>query len=488
MRRWPVVLMAAGLLPLGGCRAVREMFTARPEFAAEAKGQQLKVERLAAIMSSIKGVPMTPEAAKFIANMWVDYTLLSQALAAGRDLTDSATVKEAVWPDLAEALGSAWHDSLVSHRTPLSPAVADSIYQADSVRVFQQILIRIQKNATPAVRAAARKKIDQLYAKVKSGGDFGKLATQMSEDPGSKTSGGYLPPSPRGKYVTAFDSAGWALAPGAMTGIVESPFGLHIIRRPAAAEVRDKLLEFARQRTGQKLDSVYLDSLGFRKHLKIADNAPARMRDALADMDGKIHSTEALGTYDGGTLTVHDFLHWVTALGPKWATDLPTRPDSSLTQFVWLIARNKLLLAQADSAGVTVSAEDWQGLRGHYLGQLDSLRQSLGMAGSDISDPATTPVERARVAAVKLEAFWDAMGAGHAHPRPIPGQLSAVLRAEGGYRVNEAAIDRTLELARDLKAKADSAAQAANGARHRPPMPGAPPTMPGAAPTTPEGK
>jgi hypothetical protein len=453
------------------------MFTARPEIAAEAKGQELKVERLAGILSSIKGVPLTPEAARFIANMWVDYTLLSQALAAGRDLTDSATVMEAEWPDRAEALGSAWHDSLVARRAPMRPEVADSIYAADSVRVLQHILIKVQKNATPAVQAAARKKIEQIYAKVKSGADFSKLATQVSEDPGSKGAGGYLPPAARGKYVTAFDSAGWKLAPGEMTGIVETPFGFHVIRRPRAVEVRDKLLDFAQHKVGQKLDSVYLDSLGIHKHLKIANNAPARMRDALGDMDGKRQSTDVLGTYDGGTLTVHDFLRWVTALGAKWSSDLSGRPDSNLTQFAWLIARNKLLLAQAESAGVVISPEDWAGLRDHYRGQLDSVRVSLGMAGPEISDPATPPAERARVAAVKLEAFWDELAAGHAHPRPIPGQLAALLRAEGGYRVNDAAMDRTLELARELKTKADSAAQAANAARHQP-KPGAQPTAP----------
>jgi hypothetical protein len=49
-------------LALAGCNNLKDMFSARPETAAEASGQQLKVERLAKMMTSIKGVPLTREA------------------------------------------------------------------------------------------------------------------------------------------------------------------------------------------------------------------------------------------------------------------------------------------------------------------------------------------------------------------------------------------------------------------------------------------
>lgn len=465
---------------LVGCSGLRDMFSARPEVAAEAKGQELKVERLATLMTALKGVPMTREAAEFIANTWVDYTLFSQAVAAGRDLADSAIAAQVLWPELAEARGVRWHDTLVAHRAPLKPELADSVYQADVVRVFQHILIRVPPNAEPPIRQAARKKADQVYGRVKSGGDFAKFAAQFSDDPGSKADGGYLPPAPRGKWVTAFDSAGWTLNPGGMTSVVESPFGFHIIRRPPPAEVRDRLLAFTRQQVGQKIDSMYLDSLGLRKHLVVAGDAPATMRKAVVDRDNALNSAEVLATYDGGTLTVADFMRWVTAGGPGWAGDLATRPDSILSKFARLIGQNKLLLGQADSAGIRPSPEEWASMRQRYRGQLDSLRMSLDIAAGDIVDPATPAADRARVAAIKLDSYWDRLVAGRSRPRPIPGQLSALLRAEGGYHVNQAALDRALDLARDLKSKADSAARAPQPIPG--PAPGAPPAAPAPAP------
>lgn len=480
MRRWSVFLVAA-MLVLNGCKGLGDMFTARPSVVVDARGQQLTVERLAQLMTSIKGVPLTQEGARFLVDMWVDATLFAQALTSGRDLTDSATAVQVLWPDLAEALGTRWHDSLTARRTPVTPEAVESIYRADSVRVLQHILVRVQPNADPKARTTARHKIDQTLARLKAGASFSGLAEELSDDPSSKEAGGFLPAAAKGQYIGAFDSAGWALAPGAMTGVVETQFGFHIIRRPPAAEVRERLRTFAQNQSGQKLDSVYLDSLGIKKHLTISRTAPGAMRAALADVDGSRHSSKALGRYDGGTLTVEDFLRWVTALGPGWAADLATRPDSGLTQFATVIAQNKLLLAQADSAGIVVSPETWAGLMEQYRGQLDTLRASLGIAREDLTDPAASPSERTRVVALKLETFWDQVASGRLRPRPLPGPLSAMLRTEAKISVNTAAIERTLEIARELKARADTAAPAP---RPRPAAPNAPP----AAAPAPGGK
>ena len=282
MRRWSVLILAVVAL---GCDSMKQMFSARPEIAAEAAGQTLSVERLAQPMTSIKGVPQTRDAAEFIANMWVDHTLLAQGLARGIDLGDSALASEVLWPELAEARGVRWHDSLLAHRAPLNDRAADSVYNAGEVRLLQHILVRVESSAEPPVRAAGRKKADQLYAQAKGGANFGTLAARFSDD-GSKRDSGYLQPAPRGKWVTSFDSAGWSLDPGQISPVIETPFGYHIIRRPPAAEVRDRMLAFTRERVGMVLDSAYLKDLGDRKHLKIASGAPGAMRKALSDPQG----------------------------------------------------------------------------------------------------------------------------------------------------------------------------------------------------------
>jgi hypothetical protein len=480
--RWWVVTVPAALL--SGCENLKDIVSARAEVAAEAQGQQLEVERLAEVMASVKGLPLTQQAAEVVANTWVDHMLFAQAVAARRDLTDSATAAAVLWPQLTEARATHWHDTLLARRNPMSPTVADSIYDAEGVRVLQHILFRVQASAKPEERAAARRKAEEAGRRVAAGADFAKLAREQSEDPGSKAAGGYLPPAPRGQWVTAFDSAGWRLKPGEITGVVETPFGYHIVRRPPVGEVRGKLLDFARARFGASLDSVYLKELGQRKNLKVQGGAPARMREALADRDRARRDSTGLAAFDGGRLTVADFIRWVTALGPSLGGDLGDQPDSVLVSFARTLGENTLLLREADSAGMSVSGEEWGTMLAGYRSELDSLRAGFGLSGSDLTDPSVPADERAKLAAMQLRGYWDRIADGSQRPHPVPPLLAVELRRDGEYRVVGAGLRRAIELAVALKAKADSAPPARKPGPPPPPGGGGP----GPAPSAPGGK
>jgi peptidyl-prolyl cis-trans isomerase D len=78
--------------------------------------------------------------------------------------------------------------------------------------------------------ATVRKAAEALLARVKAGADFAALATEHSEDEGSKAQGGDLNFFSKGTMVPEFDAAAWTLAPGQTSDLVKSQFGFHIIR------------------------------------------------------------------------------------------------------------------------------------------------------------------------------------------------------------------------------------------------------------------
>ena len=80
-------------------------------------------------------------------------------------------------------------------------------------------------------RAATKKKVDELLAQLHAAPDkFAALATQYSQDPGSKDNGGDLGFFARGAMVKPFEEAAFKLKQGQMSGIVETDFGFHIIK------------------------------------------------------------------------------------------------------------------------------------------------------------------------------------------------------------------------------------------------------------------
>ncbi len=78
--------------------------------------------------------------------------------------------------------------------------------------------------------AAAKKLAEQVYAEAKAGGDFAKLATKYSQDPGSARQGGDLGFTARGAFVKEFETALYSLKKGEISEPVRTQFGYHIIQ------------------------------------------------------------------------------------------------------------------------------------------------------------------------------------------------------------------------------------------------------------------
>jgi len=70
----------------------------------------------------------------------------------------------------------------------------------------------------------------ELRAKAARGSDFAQLAREHSEDPSSREQGGDLGAFARGTHTSGFDDAAFALKPGALSNVVQTEYGFHVIK------------------------------------------------------------------------------------------------------------------------------------------------------------------------------------------------------------------------------------------------------------------
>ncbi len=87
---------------------------------------------------------------------------------------------------------------------------------------------------------------EQVKDQLENGGDFGELARENSQDPGSRENGGGLGCRPRGSgFVPEFDEAAFEAREGDIVGPIETAFGLHLIEITEVRPEKEETLEEA---------------------------------------------------------------------------------------------------------------------------------------------------------------------------------------------------------------------------------------------------
>jgi len=459
MRRSGLVV---AVLTLAGCGALRDAFSAHPEVAGTAAGQTLTVARLAELAGRAKKVPLRPEAVSGLTTVYLDYAVFAVALARGRNMDDSALVLEANWPNVAQLRWEHYHDHLVAARAKLTADQTDSAYHAGDVRLFQHILVSVPPSAASTVEQDKKQQAEGLLRQVQAqrGANFSQLAKRYSEDPGSKSRGGYLSAVGRGRFVPAFDTVAWRLAPGAMSGLVRSPFGFHIIRRPPLEEVRDSFRTELETAMAVHFDSAYIDSLGAQRDLKVQGGAAALVRQAIQEVAPSTEDRRTLATYRGGVFRVRDLARWLFAVDQRDVSSIGMASDAQLSEFVRRLAQRELLLREVDSAGVQLTPEDWRGLQTEHDSVLTILQTLLALSPRVLKDSAATEPARIALATRHVNDYLDRVfEQGAAQFFPVPPFLAMALRPGQGWSVNEAGLAQALERAQAIRAQRDSASR-----------------------------
>jgi peptidyl-prolyl cis-trans isomerase D len=177
-------------------------------------------------------------------------------------------------------------------RPKLSDAEVEKYY-TEHIKEFEtprelqarHALVRVGETGGSEAEDRAREKIAALIKRARAGEDFGKLAREISEDPGSKDKGGDLGWVSPGMMVPQFEQALFALKKGEVSPEpVRTPFGFHAIkvtdareasRKPmkeVAPQIRDRLAADAADRAAKaKAEEI-------RPALQSAKDFPAEAR------------------------------------------------------------------------------------------------------------------------------------------------------------------------------------------------------------------
>jgi peptidyl-prolyl cis-trans isomerase C len=111
----------------------------------------------------------------------------------------------------------------------------------------------------------------KVYARVKAGEDFAKVAGEVSKDPGSKTDGGELGFFTKDRMVAPFAEAAFKMEPNQISEPVKTQFGWHVIqveeKRTKPVPTFDEMKEQVESYLGRKTQQDIL--LNLRKQAKV---------------------------------------------------------------------------------------------------------------------------------------------------------------------------------------------------------------------------
>ena len=101
-----------------------------------------------------------------------------------------------------------------------------------------------------------QQRAEEVKQQLQDGGNFGELAREFSQDPGSAEEGGELGCQGEGSFVPEFEEAAFSADEGEVVGPVETEFGYHVIKvtetRPAETAPLEEVKPQIREQLSQE--------------------------------------------------------------------------------------------------------------------------------------------------------------------------------------------------------------------------------------------
>jgi hypothetical protein len=417
---------------------------------AAAADLRLTIDEAADLLAPVAGLPNDAEVVKALAEFWIDYTLLALAVneEGGLDRLDLASIVD---PQEKQSLVMRLRDDVIDEDIEIDDAAVDAYWESDrpgeEVRA-RHILLMYPTDATQAQRDSVRRLAEELRDRARAGENFAALATEWSDDTGSAASGGDLDYFPRGMMVPPFEEAAFSTEPGEVSDLVESQFGLHVIRvedrrRPELSEVREELRGVLLQERTLQAESIFVAGVNEQANIEKADNAPEIMREVARSADAGLSGragNQVLASYQGGRFTAGDFLEFLQTQAPGLIPQVESATDEDLRGLLDNLLQSEVLVAEARRRGITADQEETRELEEGIREQYRQVAEAIGIVGIERegNESLAQAVDR------RIMALMEQVVRGEAEVFPLQ-QLSIPLRNRYGYRIATDALATTVE-------------------------------------------
>jgi hypothetical protein len=374
------VVVAATLATSTACDSFGQAMSAHKDALARAAGHELSIDRAAGMFALNPRIPAQPDVVNAIANLWIDYTLLATAVAKDSTL-NAINLDPIIEPYIEQEVVWKLRDRVIKVDTALDDTRLRALFEKEGTGATvkaRHVLFRLPGDATPAQRDSVTKLAQAIRDRARRGEDFAALAKQYSQEPGAQQSGGDLGFFGKGSMVAPFEQAAFAMKVGDISDVVETPFGLHIIK------VEDRKLadfntakvtfrEEAKNRLIQEAEQNYVKSLTDTMNLVVQPGSFEVARELAKKPTTEVSGRAArrkLVEYKDGEVTAGDYAHFLQRLQPQQRQMIVSQNDDNLKQLLEGLARNKILVAEAGRQKIDVPKSQIDSVRNEIKTQL----------------------------------------------------------------------------------------------------------------------
>lgn len=390
MRR-ALPLLALVVLPtlLIGCGDTDGTPRMGADVLATAGGLDFTIDEATALIRDVQELPPQADVARALAEFWVDYTTLALAMNNERGL-DAVDLSGILRQQENQLLVTALRNAVIDDDFEVTDEEVEDFYRderpGERVRA-RHILLLFPEGADQAQLDSVEALAEELRDRARDGEDFAAMAETYSDDEGSAIRGGDLSFFARGTMVPPFEEAAFALEPGEVSDVVESQYGLHVIRLeerdfPDLEDVREEVREQLRSTRTLDAEADFIDDMEGRGDVQLADDAVERMRGVAEDPAAPLSRREAgaaLVTFRGGEVTLADFHDLLGLQGQMMAMQVAQAPDEALEGFLRDLARSEMLVAEARERGLEADADELAAVRNDIHEQYRAIAEALGL-------------------------------------------------------------------------------------------------------------